>query len=165
MTRATSSSCRTRRSSTSSDLPGVKYLRYVPNTDHSLSGSDAYQTIEACYQAVLAQAPLPQFTWTRQNSNSIRVLAEGSPTAVKLWKATNPTARDFRLETIGAAWQSTALTDQGGGVYLGTVPVPAQGWTGLLRGADLSRQSACRRSSSPPHVYVVPDVLPYHYPP
>ncbi len=53
--------------------------------------------LEAYYQAVLAQAPLPQFSWTLQSSNSIRVVAEGSPTAVKLWQATNPNARDFRL--------------------------------------------------------------------
>ncbi|RDJ94301.1 hypothetical protein B4Q13_15420 [Lacticaseibacillus rhamnosus] len=28
------------------DLPGVKYLRYVPNTEHSLRGSDAWMTLE-----------------------------------------------------------------------------------------------------------------------
>ena len=29
------------------DLPGVKYLRYLPNTDHSLKGSDAWMTLLA----------------------------------------------------------------------------------------------------------------------
>jgi PhoPQ-activated pathogenicity-related protein len=29
------------------DLPGVKYLRYVPNADHSLKGSDAWTTLPA----------------------------------------------------------------------------------------------------------------------
>ena len=146
------------------DLRGVKYLRYVPNTDHSLGGSDALLTFEACYQAVLAQAALPQFSWTLQSSNSLRVVAGGNPTAVKLWKATNTTARDFRLQTIGAAWQSTTLTSQGGGVYVGTVPVPAQGWTGFF--VELTYPG----SGVPPlkfttQVCVVPDVLPYHYPP
>ena len=146
------------------DLPGVKYLRYIPNTDHSLGGSDAAQTIEACYQAVLAKAPLPQFSWTLQSSNSIRVVAEGSPIAVNLWRATNPTARDFRFERIGPAWQSSPLTSQGEGVYVGTVPVPAQGWTGFL--VELIYPG----SGVPPYkfttpVYVVPDVLPYHVTP
>jgi hypothetical protein len=146
------------------DLLGVKYLRYIPNTDHSLGGSDAAQTIEACYQAVLAQAPLPQFTWTLQSSNSIRVVAEGSPIAVNLWRATNPTARDFRLEAIGPAWQSSPLTSQGAGVYVGTVSVPAQGWTGFLV------EVIYPGSGVPPYkfttpVYVVPDVLPYHVTP
>ncbi len=144
------------------DLLGVKRLRYVPNTDHSLAGSDADQTVEACYQAVLAQAPLPQFSWTLQSSNSIRVVAEGSPTAVNLWQATNPNARDFRLETIGTNWQSAPLTNQGGGVYVGSVPVPPQGWTGFF--VELTYPG----SGVPPYkfttqVYVVPDVLPYQF--
>ena len=114
------------------DLPGVKYLRYVPNSDHSLRDSDTYQTVEACYQAVLAQAPLPRFSWDLQSSNSIRVMAQGTPTDVKLWQATNPSARDFRLATIGPAWQSTTLTNQADGAYVGTVPAPDQGWTAFF---------------------------------
>jgi PhoPQ-activated pathogenicity-related protein len=146
------------------DLLGVKYLRYIPNTDHSLSGSDVYNTIEACYEAVLWQAPLPQFTWTLASSNSIRVVAEGSPTIVKLWQATNATARDFRLQTIGTNWQSSVLTDQGGGGYVGTVPVPAQGWKGFF--IELTYPGP----GVPPYkfttqVYVVPDILPYHFVP
>jgi PhoPQ-activated pathogenicity-related protein/PKD repeat protein len=144
------------------DLLGVKYLRYIPNTDHSLRGSDFFDTLEACYQAVLAQAPLPQFSWTLQSSNSIHVVAEGSPTAVKLWQATNSIARDFRLQTIGTNWLSSPLTNQGDGVYVGTVPVLAQGWTGFF--VELTYPG----SGVPPYkfttqVYVVPDVLPFHF--
>jgi hypothetical protein len=146
------------------DLPGVKYLRYVPNVEHDLGG--AYKTIiEPYYQAALSQAPLPQFSWTLQSSNSIRVEAEGSPTAVKLWQATNPNARDFRLyppDVTVSAWESTLLTDQGGGVYVGTVDVPAQGWRGFF--VELTYPG----SGTLPYifttqVYVVPDVLPYQF--
>jgi PhoPQ-activated pathogenicity-related protein len=146
------------------DLLGVKYLRYVPNTDHSLDGSDAYQTAEACYQAVLAGTPLPQFSWALQNSNSIRVASEGSPTVVKLWQAANPNARDFRLETIHAAWQSTTLTDQGGGVYVGAVPVPAEGWTAFFIELTYPGVGVLPYKFTT-HVYVVPETLPYEYPP
>jgi PhoPQ-activated pathogenicity-related protein len=143
------------------DLPGVKYLRYVPNVEHSLGG--AYKTIiEPYYQAALSQAPLPQFSWTLQNSNSVHVVAEGSPTAVKLWQATNPAARDFQLDTIGAAWQSTTLTDQGGGVYDGTVAVPAQGWTGFFVELTYPGSGALPYIFTT-QVYVVPDVLPYQF--
>ena len=31
------------------------------------------------------------------------------PDSVTLWQATSPDARDFRLETIGAAYQSTPI--------------------------------------------------------
>jgi len=143
------------------DLPGVKYLRYVPNVEHSLGG--AYKTIiEPYYQAALSQAPLPQFSWTLQSSNSIHVVAEGSPTAVKLWQATNPAARDFQLDTIGAAWQSTTLTDQGGGVYDGTVAVPAQGWTGFFVELTYPGSGALPYIFTT-QVYVVPDVLHYQF--
>ena len=113
---------------------------------------------------MLAKAQLPQFSWTLQGSNSIRVVAGGSPTAVKLWQAANPTARDFRLETIGPVWQSTALTNQGAGVYVGTVPVPNQGWRAFF--VELTYPgSGVLPLKFTTQVYVVPDVLPYHYPP
>lgn len=113
-------------------LPGVKYLRYVPNTDHGLKGSDAYQTLAACYDAVIHDVPLPQFSWTLENDGAIRVLAKDQPTEVKLWQATNPDARDFRLETFGPKWQSAPLTDQGGGVFVANVPKPPKGWTAFF---------------------------------
>jgi len=114
------------------DLPGVKYLRYVPNADHSLKGSDAYLTLGACYNAVLYDRPLPQFSWTLEKDGPIRVTTQTQPTEVKLWQATNPDARDFRLETLGPKYTSTVLTDKGGGEYLGTVSEPVKGWTAFF---------------------------------
>ena len=52
------------------DLPGVKYLRYVPNTNHSLAGSDATESTLAFYQAVLKGSPLPQYSWKVQADGS-----------------------------------------------------------------------------------------------
>src|SRR6266487_2106354 len=97
------------------DLPDVKYLRYVPNADHSLKGSDAYQTLQACYHAVLNDLPLPQYSWTLEKDGSMRVTAKDPPSEVKLWQTTNPEARDFRIETFGPRWQSTILNPEGGG--------------------------------------------------
>jgi PhoPQ-activated pathogenicity-related protein len=147
------------------DLPGVKYLRYVPNADHSLKGSDAYETLHACYAAILNNSPLPQLSWTLEKDGAIRVTAKDKPTEVKLWQATNPNARDFRLETIGPAYQSSPLADQGGGIYVGQVPAPPKGWTAFF--VELTFPSG---NSSPPlkfttQVNVVPDVLPYKFVP
>ena len=36
------------------DLLGIKYLRYVPNADHGLKGSDAWMTLLAVYSLGLA---------------------------------------------------------------------------------------------------------------
>src|SRR5437773_6146945 len=94
------------------DLPGTKYLRYVPNADHSLKDSDALETLAACYDAILKKSPLPQFSWKIENGGSIRVQTKDAPTAVKLWQATNPNTRDFRVETIGRSWSSSELSDR-----------------------------------------------------
>ena len=42
------------------DLPGVKYLRYVPNADHSLKNSDAWMTLLACYSSVVKGTKPPE---------------------------------------------------------------------------------------------------------
>ena len=147
------------------DLPGVKYLRYVPNADHSLKDTDAYETLEACYNAVLNNLPLPQFSWTLEKDGAIRVTTKDAPSVAKLWQATNPNARDFRLEMLGPVWKSTTLTDQGGGVYVGKVPQPLKGWTAFF--VELTFPSGI--PSAPfkftTQVRVVPDVLPYKFVP
>lgn len=147
------------------DLPGVKYLRYVPNTGHSLSGTDYSETLEGFYQSVLFNVPLPRFTWTLENSNSVRVVATDLPTEARLWQATNPTARDFRYTTIGAAWSSTVLPHLGGGVFVGTASVPPQGWKAFFVELTYVRASGLAPLKLTTQVYVVPDTLPYQFPP
>ncbi len=146
------------------DLPGVKYLRYVPNADHSLRGSDAYQTLLACYNAVLNKDPLPQFSWKLERDGAIRVSTKDKPAEVKLWQATNPDARDFRLETLGPKWQSSALAEQGGGVYTAQVPKPPKGWTAFM--VELTYPSKAKVPFKfTTQVGVVPDILPYKFEP
>ena len=146
------------------DLPGIKYLRYVPNADHSLKDSDARETLLACYHATLYGAPLPRFNWTLPRDGSIRVTAQDPPSEVKLWRASNPEARDFRLETLGPQWQATPLAEQGRGVYVAKVPPPPKGWTAFL--VELTFPSACRAPFKfTTEVRVVPDTLPYKFVP
>jgi PhoPQ-activated pathogenicity-related protein len=111
------------------DLKGEKYLRYIPNTDHSLKGSDARDSMLAFYDAFLRGAPRPKFSWSFEKNGDIKVTSKDKPSAVKLWQATNPEHRDFRLETLGAKYQGSDLTDQGGGVYIAHVAAPEKGWT------------------------------------
>ncbi len=146
------------------ELPGVKYLRYVPNADHSLKGSDAYQTLEACYNAVLTGAPLPKFSWTLENDGSIRVTSQTTPSAVKLWQATNPDARDFRLETLGPKWQESSLADRGGGEFLAGVGKPEKGWTAFFVELTFPGSTAAPFKFTTP-VRVVPDTTPHAFAP
>lgn len=146
------------------DLPGVKYLRYIPNTDHSLKGSDVYQTVEACYNAMLHDVPLPRFTWKMEPDGAIRVTAKDTPAEVKLWQATNPDARDFRVETFGTNWHGAALNGQAGGVFLATVPQPAKGWTAFFVELTFPGGTAVPFKFTTP-VRVVPDTKPHNFVP
>ena len=142
-------------------LKGEKYLRYVPNTDHGID--DAAVTIQdlvAFYGSYLSGTARPEFTWMKEADGTLRVNTVTTPTTVRLWQATNPTARNFRLDTIGAAWTSSVLTDQGGGEYVGQVTLPAQGWTAFM--VELEFPSG---GLYPFHftteVSVAPDTLPF----
>lgn len=114
------------------DLPGEKHIRYVPNTDHGLGGSDAAESLMMFLKSVVAGTPRPRFAWSVKDDGSIEVKTTTKPTAVKLWQATNPKTRDFRLEIIGPVWKSSPLSEQGGGIYVASVPEPKEGWTAFL---------------------------------
>jgi PhoPQ-activated pathogenicity-related protein len=144
------------------DLPGTKYLRYVPNADHSLKGSDAYETLLAWHQATLSGAALPEFRW-KHRGGEVEVISKTRPVEVKLWQATNPAARDFRLETLGPVWTSSVLTDGGNGTYTGMVSKPEKGWTAYMVEMTYDVGAATRLKLTT-DVKVIPDVLPHPEP-
>jgi PhoPQ-activated pathogenicity-related protein len=145
-------------------LIGEKYLRYVPNTDHSLKGSDARESVLAFYDAVVAGQPRPQFSWSFALDGVIEVKTAARPLAAVLWQATNPEARDFRLETIGSAYRSSTLESSGNGTYTARVPTPARRWVAYF--VELTFAS---RGPFPfkftTEVRVAPDTLPFGPPP
>ncbi len=142
------------------DLQGVKMLRYVPNADHSLKGSDAQDSILAFYEAILKKSPLPKFTWSGLADGSLQVRSEDKPAEVNLWQATNPKARDFRLVSIGPAYKKSRLEGTADGAYLAKVPTPATGWTAFF--VELVFDSGTEVPFKfTTQVQIVPDVLPH----
>jgi PhoPQ-activated pathogenicity-related protein len=141
------------------DLPGVKYLRYVANADHSLRGSDAATSILAFYRAVLEGKDLPKFAWKLQRDGSLEIRTQTKPREVNLWQATNPKARDFRLEAIGPAYRKTPLAGKDW-VYRAQVDRPAEGWTAFF--AELVFDSGTEAPYKfTTQVAVVPETLPH----
>jgi len=141
------------------DLPGEKYLRYIPNTDHSLN-TDAVVSLSLFYKSVLTGSPRPQFSWSVKDDGSIVVKTGTTPAAVNLLQATNAKTRDFRLETIGPAWKSSPLAPQPDGTYTAKVAEPQEGWTAFF--VELTFDS----STPIPYkltteVHVVPERLPF----
>ncbi len=141
-------------------LVGEKYLRYVPNTKHSLKGSDAIESLLSYFQALIAGTSRPQFSWVFEDDGSIRVKTADQPQEVRLWQATNPDARDFRLETIGKAYASSRLKDAGGGTFVGRVSEPEKGWTAYFVELTYGRGGSLPLKFTTA-VRVVPDVLPF----
>jgi PhoPQ-activated pathogenicity-related protein len=146
------------------DLRGPKYLRYVPNAHHGVSeGTDATESLMAFYFAIINRQPLPRYDWWLEGDRLVARPID-QPTEVKLWQATNPTARDFRVDTIGRAWASSNLAPNDQGLYVAEIPAPPAGWTAFL--IELTYPTA---GPTPikltTGVHVVPDTLPFEAPP
>jgi PhoPQ-activated pathogenicity-related protein len=142
------------------DLKGEKHLRYVPNADHSLRGSDALESIIAFYRLVLAGRERPRYSWTFEKDGSIRVKAKTAPKQVRLWQATNPKARDFRVVSIGKAYKSTTLEGNDDGIYVGKIEPPKEGWTAFFVELefDVGGSFPLKLTTA---VRILPDRLPY----
>ena len=145
------------------ELRKPKWLRYVPNTEHSLSGSDAWNALVAFYDAILEGRPIPDYTWDMEDDGSIRVKTRDDPIHVRLWQASNLNARDFRVNSIGRAWKSSEITKGVDGVYVGRVAVPEQGWTAFM--VELVFEHRPFPFKFTTSVRVLPEVLPFKYTP
>jgi PhoPQ-activated pathogenicity-related protein len=145
------------------DLKGEKYLRYVENTDHSLKNSDAREGLIAFYDAFLKKQARPKFFWKFEDDGSIKVTTVTKPSEVKMWQATNPEKRDFRLMSIGPAYKSTVLTEEKDGVYVGKVEKPPTGYTAYF--IELTFPTGIKYSEKfSTAVRVNPDTLPFPAP-
>jgi PhoPQ-activated pathogenicity-related protein len=142
------------------ELKGQKYLRYIPNTDHSLKDSDVGESMIAFHESVVKGTPRPRFSWKREKDGSVRVSTTDKPSQVRLWQATNAEKRDFRLETIGKAYSATELKDDGGGVYAAKLARPPRGFTAYF--VELTFPSGGKYPFKfTTQVWVTPDILPY----
>jgi len=139
-------------------LPEPKYLRYIPNTDHGLS-EEAYFDMTAFYTAILDKTPLPKFKWTKEADGSLVIRPETPPVAVRLWQATNPNARNFRLDVIGKAWKSSDLAAGENGVYVAKADMPEKGYTAFF--AELEYPGKLSPLKFTTEVSVVPQVIPH----
>lgn len=144
------------------ELQGEKYLRYVPNAKHNLAGSDARESLLAFYQAILNGKPRPRFSWKKEKDGALTVTVKDKPREVNLWQATNPRARDFRVDTIGNAYASSVLKEIKPGVYEARVNKPVMGFTAFF--VELVYDSGGKYPIKfTTEVSVVPDVLPFSF--
>ncbi|MBO0858155.1 MAG: PhoPQ-activated pathogenicity-related family protein [Chloracidobacterium sp.] len=143
------------------DLQGEKHLRYTPNAKHNLAGSDARESLLAFYLAILKDKARPRYSWKKEKDGSLTVKVVDKPKEVNLWQATNPKARDFRVDTIGNAYMKTQLQEQDG-VYVGRVDKPASGYTAYFVELvyDIGEKYPLKFTTE---VVVTPDKLPFRF--
>lgn len=142
------------------DLKGEKYLRYVPNSEHSMRGTDALENVQAFYESFLSTAKRPRISWKFEEDGSIQVKADGTPSSVKLWRAANLKTRDFRVDTIGRSWKDTVLEPSRKGQWTAKVPKPDTGWIGYFVELTYSGIGKHPMKFTTP-VRVSPDTLPF----
>ncbi|QDG49189.1 hypothetical protein FIV42_00075 [Persicimonas caeni] len=137
------------------DIPGETLVRYVPNTGHGLvpEGEELLDTIKPLvewYKAIANDQARPTVSWTH-DAGELTMTTSTEPDSVKLWTATNDQARNFRIDVVGAIWESQELTADTNGDYTATVDAPAAGYTAYLIEATFGQEIYTTQ------VYVTPD--------
>lgn len=116
------------------DLPGEKWVTYVPNAGHNLQQkkadgsvdlSRAVSALSAFARAQIHDKPLPTVSWKHADGNpSLKLSIESSrpPKAARMWVVQAPT-RDFRLTPWSP--KDMVLADK---TAAGEVELPKSGW-------------------------------------
>ncbi len=97
-----------------SDLPGKKYVLYVPNKGHGLGDPErTFGTLTALHRQAAGELELADLDWRfREEAGRVRLTVNASrpPRLVSAWLAESPT-RDFR----DARWSSQPMQPAGDG--------------------------------------------------
>ena len=114
------------------DLPGKKYLHYIPNGNHSLAGRYSTQNIFSFYDALIHQKQLPEMEWRIEEDQIVVEVKSNMPYEIALWQANNPMTRDFRIWAIGKSWKKKTLPINPAGQYAIKIPIQGNGFTASL---------------------------------
>ncbi len=144
------------------DLVGEKHVRYVPNSNHGMGGTDVMDSMDAWYHAVVHNISMPRYSWEVADDGTITVLSLDEPEQVLLWQAHNPDKRNFMQQVIGRAYTSTVLSETEAGVYQVKLDAPDSGYTVyyIEMAYPSGIETPLKFSSG---VKVVPDVTDYEW--
>ncbi|MBT3529609.1 MAG: PhoPQ-activated pathogenicity [Gammaproteobacteria bacterium] len=144
------------------DLVGEKHVRYVPNSNHSMDGTDVMDSVDSWYHAIVHNVSMPRYSWEVDDDGTITVLSLDKPDEVLLWQAHNPESRNFMQARIGRAYTSLALVEVEPGVYKTKLETPETGYTAYY--IEMTYPSGLAKpfkfSSG---VKIVPDVTEYEW--
>lgn len=108
-------------------LPGEKYLLYVPNEGHGIKDTArVFGSISAFHHSLHGGQPLPKLDWDFSQVEgrvTLDVTVQGAVDTVRGWVATADT-RDFR----DARWEQRACQSNGQNAWQLAVPIPQHGF-------------------------------------
>lgn len=143
------------------DLKGEKHLRYVPNSEHSMGGTDVLETVVSFYQMILAKQDRPTFDWSVKNGTiHIQTDSKYPPNAITLWQAHNPNARNFQVDEIGKSYKASEIPTTTDGQYEISIESPQKGYAAFYVELSFSGLGTIPLKSST-GVVVIPDTYPF----
>jgi len=114
-------------------LIGNKYLQYVPNGNHGLTGTYNPESLVSFYHAIITNSDIPKFNWYVSNDSIYLNVNTNANYTVKSWEAINENTRDFRVPVIGKSWKSDKINTTSNDKYYLHVSKPKTGYkAGLL---------------------------------
>ena len=143
------------------DLPGEKYLRYVPNSGHSISETDAPVSLISFYNQIIQNQSIPEFSWTVSGTGfDIQFDPDNLPDEVLLWNAHNPDGRDFRLYVIDRIWLAKDVELYDDGSAFVNITTPEEGYTAWFVEAtfDIDSPLPFKKTSG---ITITPNEYPY----
>jgi len=160
------------------ELPGEKYIRYVPNAEHSLAGSaiDVAESLQTFYLDILRRetqhvpSVLPQITYTyHQNSSGGYIFANASSVPqssglrITQWVAHNYATRDFRFIPTFILWFPYDIDMSGGenGIYTAKADLPDFGYRAHFMEMSVYPQPFGNVMKTTSLVQIVPNVEPF----
>lgn len=141
-----------------SDLPGKKYVLYVPNQGHGLKDPErTLGTITALHRHAAGELKLADLDWQFSDEPGkvrLKVRTSQQPERVSVWLAESPT-RDFR----DAKWSSQPMSSNGDGHEF-VLPLKADGMQALFGEAVFSTDRAPYFLSTNVKIYGQPAKTP-----
>ncbi len=114
------------------ELPGDKYLQYMPNVNHSLNGRYLNENLFSFYTRILNDQNFPSIVWNIKNDSLISEVVSNQDYKVSIWEANNKETRDFRLWEKGKLWNQIPLKRNSQDIYKINLKSDKEGYTATM---------------------------------
>ncbi|XP_061192028.1 autocrine proliferation repressor protein A-like [Saccostrea echinata] len=159
-------------------LEGPKYLRKLPNAEHSCAGHETSLmfSLRAFFLQAVTGTPFPKMTWKREftkNGGKITLMTDRSPKTVDVFYARtiDGKRRDFRLLVASpddprkpyphpVIWFNDRPQDLGNNTFVAEYDNPPEGWLAFFIQVSFDGVSDARLEFTT-EAQIIPDTFPF----